>query len=445
VTATATVSVVINTLNRADVLERALESLDWVAYRPGFEVVVVNGPSTDGTEAILERWGGRIKVGRCDRPNLSVSRNIGIAMAAGDIVAFMDDDAVAEPEWLEQLAMPFSNEEVAIAGGHTYDHTGVTFQYRYGTIDRLGADADPLQEWDPVRLAYPLTSRFPYPIGTNSAFRRSTLIAIGGFDEEYEYFLDETDVVVRLIDAGWMIRQLPNAYIHHKFAPSSMRGENRVAKHRYSIVKNHVYFGLRNAREHFTTEELEHDQEQFVASERQSVINAIALKLLDDSDLRRYDEDAERALVDGRAHADRADRVLLGADAIERLSTPFLRFEPRGFDPVRRAIVTSASPTTSADRDALREFAYAGWVVHLLEPAGLLHTVDFDDGLWLHRLAAEGRSAAALGWDELMRLEVERLRVDRPVAVVTGLADAQAALRDSAAATSGAHSERHLS
>lgn len=444
-TSAATVSVVINTLNRADVLERALQSLDWVAYRPGFEVVVVNGPSTDGTAEILERWGDRIKVGRCDQPNLSTSRNIGIAMAAGDIVAFMDDDAVAEPEWLEQLAAPFANEEVAISGGHTYDHTGVTFQYRYGTIDRLGADADPLQEWDPVRLAYPLTSRFPYPIGTNSAFRRSTLVAIGGFDEEYEYFLDETDVVVRLIDAGWMIRQLPNAYIHHKFAPSSMRGENRVAKHRYSIVKNHVYFGLRNAREHYTVEELERDQEQFVAAERQSIVNAIGLKLLDESDLRRYDEDAERAVADGRAHADRPDRVLLGPAELERLSAPFLQFEPHGSDPVRRAIVTSAAPASSAERETLRAFAHAGWVVHLLEPGGHLHTVDFGDGLWLHRLAAEGRSATAMGWDELVHLEVERLRADRPVAVLTSLADVQSALRDNASATSGAQSDLHLS
>lgn len=440
----ATVSVVINTFNRADVLARALESLEWISYPPGFEIVVVNGPSTDATSEVLDRWSSRLKVGACAQANLSMSRNIGIAMASGDIVAFMDDDAVAEPEWLQQLAAPFSNDEVAIAGGHTYDHTGVTFQYRYGTIDRLGADPDPLQEWDPYRLAYPLTARFPYPIGTNAAFRRSALLSIGGFDEEYEYFLDETDVVIRLIDAGWMIRQLPNAFIHHKFAPSSLRGTNRVAVHRYSIVKNHTYFGLRNAREHFTDEQLAEDQMQFVASERQSVQNAIALGLLDDDALALYDDESERAVADGRSHARGGERRLLTAHQVESLEAPFLAFDPVGSDPVRRAIVVADRASSPEERGGLRQLARTGWVVHLLEPAGLLHTVDFSDGLWLHRLAAEGKMSAARSWDELAALEVERLGADRPIEIVTSIDDAHAALRERAAATSGAHNVPHL-
>ena len=109
-TPAATVSVVINTFNRADVLPRALESLEWIAYSPGFEVVVVDGPSTDTTSEILDHWSPRLKVGTCPLANLSMSRNIGIAMASGDIVAFMDDDAVAEPEWLHQLAQPFADD-----------------------------------------------------------------------------------------------------------------------------------------------------------------------------------------------------------------------------------------------------------------------------------------------------------------------------------------------
>ena len=67
------------------------------------EVIVVNGPSTDNSEAVIASWGSRIRAARCDVANISVSRNIGICMAQGDIVAFIDDDAVPEPEWLAQL------------------------------------------------------------------------------------------------------------------------------------------------------------------------------------------------------------------------------------------------------------------------------------------------------------------------------------------------------
>ncbi|NJK91934.1 MAG: glycosyltransferase [Blastochloris sp.] len=91
------ISVVINTLNRADLLEQTLKSLGWQRHR-NFEVIVVNGPSRDGTTEVLERWQGRIKVGDCPEANLSMSRNIGICMAAGEVVAFLDDDAVPEPE-----------------------------------------------------------------------------------------------------------------------------------------------------------------------------------------------------------------------------------------------------------------------------------------------------------------------------------------------------------
>ena len=79
-----TVSVIINTLNRGDMLSKVLTSLQWLKYEGDFEVIVVNGPSTDNTASVLEEWDGRIRVGQCDVANLSVSRNIGINMARGE-------------------------------------------------------------------------------------------------------------------------------------------------------------------------------------------------------------------------------------------------------------------------------------------------------------------------------------------------------------------------
>lgn len=426
---TPTVSVVINTFNRADVLERALEGLRWVAYDAPFEVVVVNGPSTDGTADLLERWAGRVKVGSCPARNLSQSRNIGIAMSAGDIVAFIDDDAVPEAEWLTQLTPPYEDAEVAVVGGHTYDHTGVDFQYRYGTIDRFGVNARPRGTWDTSGLVFPQAWRFPYPIGTNSSFRRSTLIAAGGFDEEYEYFLDETDVVVRLIDSGFMVRQVPRAFVHHKFAPSAMRGENRVATSRYSVVKNHVYFGLRHARRHRSLEQINAEAEQFVASERVSVVNAVKAGLLGTEDLARYDEESARALVAGREAASREPR-LLGPELLAQHASRLLPFETVTGPPVRRAIVTATEPIVGAPRDELVSLAEAGWVIHVLQPGATVHTVDFRDGLWVHALADERREG--LTYAELVAAETARLRADRAVTLETDVSQAASAMRDAA-------------
>src|SRR5262245_46425780 len=83
------ISVVINTYNRGESLRRTLQSLRHQTHDP-FEVVVVNGPSTDQTAQVLEEHRGAIRVGSCPQAHLSRSRNVGIALAAGEVVAFLD-------------------------------------------------------------------------------------------------------------------------------------------------------------------------------------------------------------------------------------------------------------------------------------------------------------------------------------------------------------------
>src|SRR5689334_12230016 len=116
-------SVVINTYNRARLLRQALHSLDYQDY-DDFEVVVVDGPSTDGTDEVIAEYAARgaIKAGKCPERNLSISRNIGISMTAGDVVAFMDDDAVPERGWLSGLARTFKEHGASGVGGPVYNN-----------------------------------------------------------------------------------------------------------------------------------------------------------------------------------------------------------------------------------------------------------------------------------------------------------------------------------
>ena len=131
------VSIIVNTLNRADYLRKILESFCYLDYGH-FEVIVVNGPSTDETDDLLIKWNEKIKIGECTEANLSMSRNIGIALAAGEFVAFIDDDAIPEPEWLNQAMDAFEHDGIGAVGGPVYDHTGYTFQSIYVTTNRFG-------------------------------------------------------------------------------------------------------------------------------------------------------------------------------------------------------------------------------------------------------------------------------------------------------------------
>ena len=93
-----TFSVVVNTTDRAASLHTLLRALEHQSY-PHFEVVVVVGPTRDNTAAVLAQYGGRVRVLQCPVANLSVSRNLGLQAALGEIVAYIDDDAVPARNW----------------------------------------------------------------------------------------------------------------------------------------------------------------------------------------------------------------------------------------------------------------------------------------------------------------------------------------------------------
>ncbi|MCB2123539.1 MAG: glycosyltransferase, partial [Rhodobacteraceae bacterium] len=66
------------------------------------------------------------------------ARNLGLAAAAGEIVAFIDDDAVPEPRWLARLTAPFADPGIAAAGGFVVGRNGISFQWRASCADSHG-------------------------------------------------------------------------------------------------------------------------------------------------------------------------------------------------------------------------------------------------------------------------------------------------------------------
>ncbi len=233
------VSVVVCTYNRAQVLGRCLDALRRLDY-PEFEVVVVEGPSTDDTRVLLDRFPDVKRVTNAKR-NLSISRNIGIAASAGAIVAFIDDDAVPGRGWLRALAAAFDDPTVGAAGGDVFGPSGDHLQFSNGILSRYGRviarqDA-PDDRNDPGGAWYNTL------MGTNSSFRRRALDGVGGFDENYEYYHDEADLCARLIDAGHRVVHAPDAVVWHGFEPGTAR--RSVVEFDFTIiVKNSIYFAF---------------------------------------------------------------------------------------------------------------------------------------------------------------------------------------------------------
>lgn len=218
-------SVVVVSRHRAAELVRCLGGLAQSDH-PMMELVVVADPV--GVSAALESGVGPLKTIVFDDANISAARNLGIAEAAGAVVAFIDDDAVPEPTWLSQLVAPFTEERVAAAGGFVRGRNGISFQWQAREVDRTGV-AHPLAV-DPVTpsLHRGTPERAIKTEGTNMAFRRDVLLAMGGFDEGFRFYLDETDLNLRLALAGYVTAIVPLAQVYHGFAASARRSAARV-------------------------------------------------------------------------------------------------------------------------------------------------------------------------------------------------------------------------
>lgn len=389
------VSVVINTYNRMNCLPTALTSLSFLRY-PQLEVIVVDGPSDDGTSDYLNAvWGGKIKIAHCSERNLSKSRNIGIQRASGDIICFTDDDGIPEPDWIDRLLEAYEDPRVAAVGGWVRNHTGVQYQTKFIVSTRDSSSEVLVEDDTQVPAARPHAHSFPGLIGVNSSFRRSALLEVGGFDEEYAYFLDETDVLVRLVDAGYLIKIVPEAEVHHKYAPSHIRAENGIAKSWLQIMTSTSYYLVQNAAPDVplsnTLERIGHHQQQL----RNHTNWFRSEQLIDDARhselIAEIEQGARRGISDAFEFP---NRRLIADHALE----PWHPLARRNSDQrIRIALVTGLYPPRPCGgvavfmRTLAETLAKQGHEVTVITQAaeGRPHTVDFEDGVWVHRLPSD--------------------------------------------------------
>lgn len=110
------VSVAVCTHERPDDLARCLAALANMRVAPHEIIVVDNAPETPATRLVSNRFPG-VRYQKESRKGLSQARNTALAIATGDVVAFVDDDVVVSKDWLERIRSCFENPEVMVATG----------------------------------------------------------------------------------------------------------------------------------------------------------------------------------------------------------------------------------------------------------------------------------------------------------------------------------------
>lgn len=213
-----TATAAICTRERPDDLVRALTAL--TAIEPPIRVLVIdNCPSTNATRDVALRFPG-VRYVMEPKKGLDNARNRALAEAEEDIVAFIDDDAVADRYWLAQILRGFADPEVACV-------TGLTMPYELEnaaqeTFERLAGFSKRGFRRRVFRTpwTHPLATG-AIGAGANMAVRRSAAIAIGGFDPALDAGTEtqsggDHEFFTRVLRAGKTIVYEPAALNWHR-------------------------------------------------------------------------------------------------------------------------------------------------------------------------------------------------------------------------------------
>lgn len=242
------VSVILCTVERGNFLHYVMQGV--AKLRPSVsEFIVVVGPCQDGTNSILCEYKKYIdQIIYTAFKNVSIARNLGLKAASQEIVLYLDDDVIPSQDWIQH------HVEAHQRGGKRYGCVaGIVVDYQRPTtpVQFARGVSSCWSENYPVlspQLQKRYLSRpewFPGVMGANASYQREALLEIGGFDEFFEYFLEETDVGLRLLKGGYEITYIDVAVAHY-VQPSHNRYDRIHLTCWYALAKNTTYFALKH-------------------------------------------------------------------------------------------------------------------------------------------------------------------------------------------------------
>lgn len=229
----AFVSFVVITRNSAERIRKCIESIKQVDYPDEmFEIIVVDGGSTDGTPEIARSYGAKVVVFEeqdhkkdrtlgLKRGVLSKSRNIGLANCKGEFVAFVDDDTQVTMGWLKVLLdKGFKHPDVAGATGLHYVPPSDSSIGRYiGVLPIQPPSVDSLDPFPLLRCPFiseKVTKNNAFMLSTKACcYRRVDLLKVGGFDENL-FWSEDPDINATLLKDGYQLAFVPEAKDWHQ-------------------------------------------------------------------------------------------------------------------------------------------------------------------------------------------------------------------------------------
>jgi GT2 family glycosyltransferase len=213
-----------------------LQSLTKQNLNQPFEVVVVdNGSDDDSQEMVLKDYAENTRfrtevIRNSENRGFCAANNQGFAASDTEFIALLNNDAEAEPAWLEKLASAFDGRpDVGMAASKILVHEDPRRIDKAGHLiypdgQNRGRGSGELDEGQYDRVEEVL-----WPDGCAAMYRRAMLDEIGGFDEDFFAYADDAELGLRARIAGWKCQYIPGAVVrHHRGATLGVRSSRRL-------------------------------------------------------------------------------------------------------------------------------------------------------------------------------------------------------------------------
>ncbi len=235
--AARTVTVVIPTCNNLALLRECLRSvrkLDYPADR--LEVLVVDNGSSDGTCGAVDALSTNTRCIRMEgNIGFAAACNHGAAEASSEYIAFLNDDALADPHWLQGLfeGLDAGDEGTVCAASTILSRDGSEIEYN-GASSNLFGVGRPRSVWGWPDAPQPPTAGSPLLFASGGAMliHRRTFLDSGGFDPNFFAYFEDVDLGWRLWVLGYKVVYAPGAIVRHT---GGATGTRQPAYRRYTL------------------------------------------------------------------------------------------------------------------------------------------------------------------------------------------------------------------
>ena len=255
------VSIIIVNYNTKDLLVSCIESIRKYCLRTPYEIIVVDNASTDDSvNELLKVDPNVVLISNLENKGFGTANNQGVRIAMYDYIFLLNSDTILESDVIANLEL-FMNDHIDCAGvtprilfpdrteQNTYGNFPTSTFFTLNSLGIIELLSNNIKRKFSIGLPvdFERTRKVPHILGVAMFLRKSIFDLVGGFDENFFLYFEETDLCYRISQLGYSFFVIPNLYIRHflsKSSPTNVFKTKHLLRSRLYYFKKHRLRGF---------------------------------------------------------------------------------------------------------------------------------------------------------------------------------------------------------